>query len=1190
MSIHHAYQGGCFCLDKEDACITERALMQGYALTGYQESFSTNAIAYLTDWFSRINDHSGCMDRAKKQNRRSLMCNFLSYRLLILSGLLLVTLLRVVVAAENFPSDALGASVMPRNIQFTTLSVSDGLSQAAINSIVQDRQGFIWIGTQEGLNRYDGYEFTVYQSNPAEPGSLSHDWVWTVFVDDAGQLWVGTDGGGLNRYEPDTGRFTHFRHNPDDSTSLSGNRVRVIYQDRQGFFWIGTDGNGLNRFNPEDGSFVHYRHDPTKSDSLANDKVLAIYEDNAGMMWIGTEGGLDRFYRVSEKFFHYANDPSRPDSLSDDRVRSLYEDSHGQFWVGTENGLNLLQTDGSFKRFQHNPKHPYSLSHNVVRTLFQDNSGALWVGTEGGLDEWRPEVQGFVHNSHEPENPSSISNDRVTTVFQDNGGVLWIGTYNGISRWNYISDAFIYYKDDTSEISGLSNNLVTGISESRDGSVWIGTYGGGLNRLDPVSGQVVRFRHDPADQNTLSDDRVMSVFTDIDGNVWIGTRNAGLNRLNLKTGRFTHYRHDPENKHTLSGNGVTAIYGDGDGTLWVGVYDGGLNRLDLNSGEFFAFRHDPNDDSTLSSDRVLSISAGSNGVLWIGTEDGGVNQFNKMTQSFTQYRHDPEDTSSLSSDTAWDILEGRDGSLYVATRDGGFNRWLPENRKAGKAVFNRYGKQNGLISNLIYGALEDADGILWMSSNRGLIRLDPRNGKTRVFDKKNGLQGYEFNFGAHFRSLNGSLLFGGTDGLVMFHPERVRSNLHHPPVSVTAFLHLHPVATGHSSDAQPVDLTIGYLDYSISFEFTALDYTSSDKNQYLYMLEGFDNEWLDPGRFRRVTYTNLPAGSYTFKVKASNNDGVWSQSAAAVNLQVTPPPWKTGLAYAIYVILIVGLVIVVVLTQVNKLKQAAEQRKELEKQVKLRTQELAERNQDLERLTLQLEETSVTDPLTGLKNRRYLDQQLESEIAALHREGEEQHQLSPSVSTLDLSPNLYFIMIDLDGFKPINDTYGHHAGDLALKQVRDILQNCCRKSDTIIRWGGDEFFIVGRHASRLYAEKHAERIRAELANHQYQVGGGHVARLSGSIGLTIFPFAPHKSKLLSWEQVATIADKAAYLAKENGRNAWVGLYGTHRITGEDIYKQVTMDLEGQINRGMVEITTSIKKPLELTNRTQLNNA
>ena len=1152
------------------------------------------AICHGPNQFSGTYDHLPGVDRSNKKCRLALRDTGLRYRSMILAGflLLLLSLSCIVVAVESEQGIHVGSALLPRNIQFSTLTVSDGLSQATVHSIVQDQQGYLWFGTQEGLNRYDGYDFVVYQHDASEPRSLSHDWVWTVFVDSAGHLWVGTDGGGLSRYEPASNDFTHFRHEPTDPASLSSDRVRVIYEDQMGLLWIGTDGGGLNRFNSADNSFIHYHSDPKLSGGLPNDKVLAILEDRSGAMWIGTNGGgLARLDRESGEFLYYQQHQLRADRLSDNRVRCLYEDQQGRFWVGTESGLNLFDSrEGVFKQFHHDPQNPYSLSNDEVRSIFQDHHGTMWVATEAGLEEWRPDIQGFFHYAHDPSDPYSLANNRVTTVLQDIGGVLWIGTYDGISRWNYISDAFTYYQNKPNGKPGLSNNVVTGISESPDGVIWVGTYGGGLNRLDRVTGNVISFEHDSTDtQNSLSDNRVMAVFADNAGNVWAGTRNKGLNRLNSATGQITRYRHDPLDEYSISADGVTALHGGENATLWVGTYGGGLNKLDLVSGKFNAFQHDSNDSSTLSSDRVLSIYRDRSGVLWVGTEDGGLNRFDKTTQSFTRYRHAPERASSLSSDTAWEILESRDGSLWIATRGGGLNRWLPEDRKAGRAVFRHYGKREGLISNTLHGVLEDEHGHLWLSTNRGLSRFDPASESIRHFDKRNGLQGDEFNFGARLRSSNGSLLFGGTDGLIIFQPSQVRFNQHPPPVAVTAYSRMVPLASSLSTDTTLTDVAIGFRDYSISFEYAALDYTSSDKNQYRYMLQGFDEDWRVSGRFRRTTYTNLPAGRYTFKVKASNNDGVWSRGSADILLQVTPPPWKTGWAYAGYLLLLLGLITAVARIQANKLKQATEQHSVLEHQVQIRTQELAERNQALEELTSQLEKASLTDPLTGLNNRRYLHQYIESEIAVLDRHRVKQHD-DEAMPAPDIAPSLSFMMIDLDGFKPINDTYGHHTGDLALKQVRDILLKCCRKADNIIRWGGDEFFIIGRHASRLGAEKHAERIRLELAAHQFQVGGGHVARLTCSIGITMFPFAPKKPQLLTWEQVASIADQAAYLAKNNGRNAWVGLYGTRRITPDNLYEQVNNDTEGLIKQGMVEFTTSFESPLVISNRSQQKNA
>ncbi len=397
-------------------------------------------------------------------------------------------------------------------------------------------------------------------------------------------------------------------------------------------------------------------------------------------------------------------------------------------------------------------------------------------------------------------------------------------------------------------------------------------------------------------------------------------------------------------------------------------------------------------------------------------------------------------------------------------------------------------------------------------------------------------------------------------------------------------LQMAPVMKSYSSNQVQSNLVLTYRDNAISFDFAALDYTSSDKNRYQYILEGFEEDWIHSHDYRRASYTNLPAGDYVFKVMGANNDGVWNENVAALKIHVLPPPWQSAWAYSLYTLLAVITLALIGRHQRNKFRQAEVQRRELEVQVAERTKKLQKQNEELAALSKQLEKASYTDQLTGLHNRRYLHELMESEIAALDRYQDENSSDDDNTVTQVLSPGLAIIMIDLDGFKPVNDEYGHHAGDLALIQVKDILQKCCRKSDTIIRWGGDEFVVLGRHSSRLGAEKYAERMRYELANHQYQVGEGHVARLSGSIGVTMIPFVPNQINMLQWEQVFTIADQAAYLAKENGRNAWVGLYGSRRVTSEDVIDRMKTDLESLVSQGLVEVTTSIDGALQYSNK------
>ena len=433
-----------------------------------------------------------------------------------------------------------------------------------VTSIAQDREGFLWIGTQEGLNRFDGLEFQVYENQFDEPDSLSSDWVWDIYVDSRGALWVGTEGGGLNRFERASDSFTHFRHDPDNPRSLSSDRVRVIYEDSLGAFWIGTDGGGLNRFDPASGEFVHYRHDPERPDALPHDTVLDILEDRAGNLWVGTNGGgLSRFDRTTGTFINFQHDPNLANSISGNKVRVVYEDRSGRLWIATyDGGVNLFDPiSGGFRRFMHDPEDPGSLSSNRVRSVFQDHQGTLWFATDAGLNEWRPLEQGFVSYTNNSADMRSISDDRVTTVFQDRGGVLWVGTYYGVNKWNYLSDAFTYYKKENTRLA-LSHNVVTAIDESNSGEYWIGTYGGGLNRIDIANGAVTYYARDtdslPRSLKTaevvegVSDNRIMAVHVDSRQRVWIGTRANGLSLLDPESGAFTHYRHDPDDAASLS--------------------------------------------------------------------------------------------------------------------------------------------------------------------------------------------------------------------------------------------------------------------------------------------------------------------------------------------------------------------------------------------------------------------------------------------------------------------------------------------------------------------------------------------------------------------------------------------------------------------------------------------------------------
>lgn len=974
----------------------------------------------------------------------------------------------------------------------------------------------------------------------------------------------------------------HYRHAAGDHTSLSSDRVRVITEDASGMIWVGTDGGGLNRFNSATGLFTHYP-DVMQADQVAGtEKILALAEGVGGTIWVGTAGaGLYRLDPLSGDVLVYKHDPRDPGSISSDSIRSIFEEPNGTLWVGTVGGgVNVLFPQGNgFKRFLNDPEDIHSIGNDTARRFFRDLGGTLWIATDGGLSQWVPEYGNFLNYRHDPADHHSLADDRVRTLLQDQGGVLWVGTSNGISKWNYLSDAFRNFQVRKDGQGPLKNGVVTSISSARDGTMWVGTYGGGLSHLDLDTGAATHYQHDPEDDESISSNRLMAVFVDRNGDVWAGTRAAGLNRLDVQSGKVQRYLHDPADPGSISDNGITHLFGDVDGTLWVGTYGGGLNRLGLADGAFRAFRHDPDDRSSLSSDRVLTLYRDSSGVLWVGTEDGGLNALNESSGLFHSYRHDPTRRDSLSSDTAWDITEGRDGSLWIGTNGGGLNRWLREDRVAGRDVFRRYGKQNGLLGATVQAVVQDDNGSIWISSNRGLSQINPENDQIRHFDSQNGLVLHDFLQGSRAVASGGELLFGSTQGFVSFVPDSIGLNKNKPPIVLTAYRRMAPVGHAFSTDRRWPVVELGYTDYAITFEFSALDYTSSDKNLYRYRLEGFDKDWVESGHYRRVTYTNLPAGRFQFHVLGSNNDGIWSEHSADLIVDVSPPPWRSDWAYAIYALFILSAILTFLRSHQRKIAQEVQYRLELENQVRLRTSELSERNADLVKLTDQLRMASVTDSLTGLKNRRYLDGFINPEIARVDRLVRDRIDRDQNDSIPDIFPGLFFMMIDLDGFKLINDAHGHAAGDRALIQVCEILTHCCRSSDTVVRWGGDEFLIVGQGSNRSSVEKLAERIRVELAATQYRLGDALIGRLSASIGVSNYPFVCLDSESLPWERVVAIADQAAYIAKENQRNAWVSIYPGPRNATMETFETISDQLYELSRAGSIDIRSSIQKEL-----------
>ncbi|NND58923.1 MAG: diguanylate cyclase, partial [Gammaproteobacteria bacterium] len=596
---------------------------------------------------------------------------------------------------------------------------------------------------------------------------------------------------------------------------------------------------------------------------------------------------------------------------------------------------------------------------------------------------------------------------------------------------------------------------------------------------------------------------------------------------------------------------------------------GGVSRFDKDATSFSNFAPQPGDTTSLSATRATTIAEDRFGIIWVGTDGGGLNALDGATGRWQRLQHDPSNPSSLSSNTVYSLHVDHHNRVWVGTR-AGLDLLQRDPNTRTPAGFVSLTQSDGLANDTIYGVKTDQSGNVWMSTNYGLARYNPISGNIRNFHRTHGLQGEEFNFGAHYANDAGELFFGGTNGFNVFNPAELELHSAPPGIVLTSFSKLNlPVDTGGSLEKLQA-VRLDYDENMVTFEFAATDFIAPARNRYRYMLEGFDKGWVDAGVDRRITYTNLDAGNYTLRVKAANSDGVWSDADIALPISVAPAPWRTWWAYVLYTIAGVGLLLMLGRVQQRKLAREAQYSRRLEAEVRARTLELADRNQELEVANGRLHEASHTDALTGLRNRRYLFEEISRDIDLVKR----QFDSDPKGRRRACNGDIVFIVVDLDNFKPVNDTLGHEVGDKLLLAVCDSLVSSCRSSDIIIRWGGDEFLVVARETSRAEATQLAERIRAGVENCRVELRNGKAAVTTCSLGLAAYPFLPERVDLLSWQQTLSIADIAMYRAKAE-RNSYCGIYGASWAgTGDALLEQLKSDSDSLAENGHVQIVDS----------------
>jgi len=866
---------------------------------------------------------------------------------------------------------SVAVSAQKKQVRFQHYTTDDGLSQNMIDCMLKDHKGFMWFGTWNGLNRFDGYTFVCYKQNSSDPYSLSNNFVRSICQDANHNIWIGTRNG-LNLYLYRQDKFIRYFAGKD-SVSICSNEINVVYYDSQGYLWIGTARNGLDRLTLDKDSRIlsikHFGAGPSDT-QLSSNSILCLYEDGQHNLWVGTEAGLNRYNYRTHTFVKLFSSPSDAGSLSSNVVNTLFEDRYGDLWIGTEFGLNRIHhSNYRIEQYFFDPDNPYSLPHNVVRDIVEDLKGNLIIGTLGGIAIFDRENNRFINYKHTLHNKFGLNNDFVNCLLSDAEGNLWIGTEKGgINHYNVFQHQFEFFENEMGNPNSLSYNTINSIFEDEN-FLWIGTAGGGLNVYHKKQQKFYHFRHDVHRPASISSDFVSAVYKDRQGNVWIGTWGQGLNMLKKGqelSGNFVHFTANGQPGSLVSAF-VSSITQDSHGRLFVGTL-GGLSIKDAQKHIFQTFTG----KGAEPIERIGCLQFDIQENLWIGTENGLFQiipaqngMIDPYLSTYNVYRNVPGDKYSLSGNYIISICSDRMGRMWLGTYGNGLNLMIPsENAKTIRFV--AYDETDGISSNVIYGILPDREGNLWLSTDNGLTRFNPDKKIVKCYYESDGLLNNQFYWSAYFCNSDGKMYFGGMNGLTAFFPEQIKDDPNPPRIVYTDFkifntsVRVGQKYFGKISLPQAIseteELILSYKANEFSLEFSALHYNQPSKNQYLYKLEGFDQNWNQVDARRRfAVYTNLKGGKYTFWVKAANNDGVWNNQPAKINIRVIPPFWATWWFRGMMIVLLITTVIAYNRIRLYTLER---QKQKLERLVEQRTALIEQQKQELYRQATLLSETN----------------------------------------------------------------------------------------------------------------------------------------------------------------------------------------------------------------------------------------
>lgn len=844
-----------------------------------------------------------------------------------------------------------------QKIKFTHLTTDNGLSQSTVMTIVKDRYRFMWFGTQDGLNRYDGYRFIIFRNDPKNPRSISDNTITSLYEDKGGALWIGTNKG-LNRYDRDKDAFVHYQMSARKGALIS-DAITCIYEDHSGRLWVGTY-RGLNVFDKGRNRLIPYDDNGTDPKGLNSKNITAILEDDRNNLWVATQNGLHILGSGTKKSVMFLHDNKVPGSLSDNRVTGLARDDLGNLWIGTRaGGLNRYDySKRTFEVYKTPSSGAKSTSSKIIYSVIAAKNN-LWVGTENGIDHLDITKGKYTTYRNDPEDIYSVTGGSIRSLLPDSDGILWVGTYSGgIDKYDENLPLFdIYRNRGNLQGNELSHKVVTSFEERTNGTIWVGTDGGGLNLFDPKTGIFKHYLHHPAISNSISANSILTLLRKKKSDqLWIGTYGGGLDRLDPATGKFTNY--SKGNKPgQLSDDHIYALMEDRKGNLWIGTNEGGINVLNPATGEiirYHANQRRKQGSKALANNVIRALFEDGDGKIWIGTYGGGINIFDPADKSFTLLN---STNSKLTNDIVYSIKSDKKGQIWVGTMGGGLNLW---NRKTRQ--FSSYTEKNGLDNNVINSITEDKQRFLWLSTNNGLTRFDPQKRIFTNYGTGNGLQNREFFIHSGFCSSKGYVYFGGVNGFNTINTASLTHNTRIPPVVITDFQLFNRSVFAGAEDSplkrsvlDTKEIILDHKQTVLTFEYAALNYTAPEKNEYAYMLEGFDDTWNYVGNHHKATYTNLDPGRYTFRVKAANNDRVWNTKGASLTLIIMPPFWETWWFRTAALIIIITCVYA---WYKSRLYSIQRQKRLLERQVAERTSEVEQQSVDLQQLNKELQAQS----------------------------------------------------------------------------------------------------------------------------------------------------------------------------------------------------------------------------------------